>query len=91
MKRSSLLECKTGQGPECEKIVKLPYNVLLCIRRTHVFGPNIEEKNFHFNFLIHLFIYLYLFIFILSYHRVLFGIQISLLLSGVMLLMHKHK
>ena len=27
---------------------------------THIFGPNFQEKNFGFNFLIQLFIYLYL-------------------------------
>ena len=37
------------------------YNALLCIMRTHVLGPNLQEKKiFHFNFLIRLFIYLYL-------------------------------
>ena len=43
------------------------------------------------NFLIQFFIYLYLETNPLSYSRVLFCIQISLLLSKVTLLMHKHK
>ena len=34
--------------------------ILPCIMCTHVFGPNFQEKNLSFSFLIQLFIYLYL-------------------------------
>ena len=36
------------------------YTVLLCIMHSHVFGPNFQEKIFHFNILIQVFIYLYI-------------------------------
>ena len=35
------------------------YCILLCIMRTHLFGPNFQEKKFHFNFLTQCFIYFY--------------------------------
>ena len=48
------------------------YNVLPCIMRAHVFGPNFQGKKFfHFNFLIQLFIYLYLETCFLYYKRIL--------------------
>ena len=39
---------------------KKPYNILPYIMLTHVFGPNFQEKFFHFNFLIQFLIHLYL-------------------------------
>ena len=36
------------------------YGISLCTMCSHVLGPNFQEKNFCYNFLIQLFIYLYL-------------------------------
>ena len=41
-------------------VFKQRYRILLCIMHSHVFGPNIQEKIFHFNILIQVFIYLYI-------------------------------
>ena len=38
-------------------------NILPCIMRTHVFGPNFQGKIFHFNFLIQFFIYIQILVF----------------------------
>ena len=41
-------------------VFKQRYRILLCIMHSHVFGPNFQEKIFHFNILIQVFIYLYI-------------------------------
>ena len=64
------------------------YHILLCIMCTHAFGPNFQAK---ISFILILNPMFYLYIKLIIVFQGIICIQILLLLSRVILLMHKHK